>query len=124
MFLHPAFCGHLLGEALHQEQLQAAHVQYVKWLSKILPDKESSRCGRVSEFKCYMRRAGLDKLHDILKDKPMKLSLRAWNKSLVQFYIPNIYIACIYESANGQWMAVKGIVKNVKNIKMDKNREV
>ncbi|XP_060713808.1 uncharacterized protein cfap92 [Tachysurus vachellii] len=92
---------HLAGEALHQEQLQAAHAQYVKWLSKILPDKESSSCGRVSEFKCYMRRAGLDKLHDILKDKPMKLSLRAWNKSLPMPYTDTMKedkLECLHSS--------------------------
>ncbi|KAI5093505.1 hypothetical protein C0J45_16643 [Silurus meridionalis] len=73
---------HLAGEALHQEQLQAAHAQFTRWLSKILPDKKSASCSRISDFKCYMRKAGLDKLHDILKDKPMKRSLRAWNGSL------------------------------------------
>ncbi|KAK3536659.1 hypothetical protein QTP86_015455, partial [Hemibagrus guttatus] len=78
----PPMTIHLAGEALHQEQLQAAHAQYVRWLRKILPDKESASCGRVPEFKCHMRRAGLDKLNDILKDKPMKLSLRAWKESL------------------------------------------
>ncbi|KAG7319071.1 hypothetical protein KOW79_017545 [Hemibagrus wyckioides] len=77
---------HLAGEALHQEKLQAAHAQYVRWLRKILPDKESASCGRVPEFKCHMRRAGLDKLNDILKDKPMKLSLRAWKESLPMPY--------------------------------------
>lgn len=79
-----------LGEVLRQEQLQAAHAQYVRWRNKILPEKESASCGRVPEFKCHTRRVGLDKLHDILKDKPMKLSLRAWTGSLVQAYVVNI----------------------------------
>ncbi|XP_053508523.1 uncharacterized protein cfap92 isoform X2 [Ictalurus furcatus] len=78
----PPITIHLAGETLHQEQLQAAHAQYFRWLRKILPDKASASSGRVPEFKCYMQRAGLDKLHDILKDEPMKLSLRAWRGSL------------------------------------------
>ncbi|KAF4094081.1 hypothetical protein AMELA_G00008640 [Ameiurus melas] len=78
----PPITIHLAGETLHREQLQAAHAQYFRWLRKILPDEASTSCGRVPEFKCYMQRAGLDKLHDILKDKPMKLSLRAWRGSL------------------------------------------
>ncbi|MCI4390182.1 hypothetical protein PGIGA_G00119660 [Pangasianodon gigas] len=82
----PPITIHLAGEALHQEQLQAARAQYVRWLRKILPDKESASCSRVPEFKCHMRKAGLDKLHDILKDKPMKLSLRAWKGSMPMPY--------------------------------------
>ncbi|KAM9443555.1 uncharacterized protein FLJ43738 [Clarias gariepinus] len=78
----PPITIHLAGEVLRQEQLQAAHAQYVRWRNKILPEKESASCGRVPEFKCHTRRVGLDKLHDILKDKPMKLSLRAWTGSL------------------------------------------
>ncbi|XP_062843232.1 uncharacterized protein cfap92 isoform X2 [Trichomycterus rosablanca] len=74
---------HLAGETLHQEQLQAAREQYVRWLRKILPDVESTGSDRVPEFKCHMRRAGLDKLHDLLKDKPMKLTLKkAWKTLL------------------------------------------
>ncbi|KAB5537023.1 hypothetical protein PHYPO_G00114050 [Pangasianodon hypophthalmus] len=82
----PPITIHLAGEALHQEQLQTARAQYVRWLRKILPDKESASCSRVPEFKCHMRKAGLDKLHDILKDKPMKLSLRAWKGSMPMPY--------------------------------------
>ncbi|KAI4875080.1 hypothetical protein NFI96_033378, partial [Prochilodus magdalenae] len=70
---------HLAGESLRQEQLQAAQAQYSKWLMKILPDKDSARSGRVPEFKCHTGRSGLDKLQDLLKDRPMKRSLmRAW----------------------------------------------
>ncbi|XP_066528423.1 uncharacterized protein cfap92 [Hoplias malabaricus] len=67
---------YLAGESLRQEQLQYASAQYSRWLRKILPDKCSAGSGRVPEFKCHMRRAGLDKLQDLLKDKPMKLSLK------------------------------------------------
>lgn len=88
VFPYPAFCGLPLGEALHQEQLQASRTQYIRWRRKILPDKESASCLRVPEFKCHMQRAGLDKPHDMLKDKPMKLSLRAGRGSMVQVYLP------------------------------------
>lgn len=67
------FC---LGEALHEEQLQVAHAQYNRWQRKMLLDEASTGSGRVPEFKCHMSRAGLDKLQDILKDKPMKYSLK------------------------------------------------
>ncbi len=71
--LYLVFC---LGEALHEEQVQAAHAQYNRWQRKMLLDETLTGSGRVPEFKCHMRRAGLDKLQDILKDKPMKYSLK------------------------------------------------
>ncbi|XP_076863682.1 uncharacterized protein cfap92 isoform X2 [Brachyhypopomus gauderio] len=76
----PPFSIHLAGEALRQEQLQTAHAQYARWLKKVLPDKNCLASGRIPEFKCHMRRVGLDKLHDLLKDKPMKISLKSMEK--------------------------------------------
>uniref|UniRef100_A0A9J8DAL0 Si:dkey-57n24.6 n=1 Tax=Cyprinus carpio carpio TaxID=630221 RepID=A0A9J8DAL0_CYPCA len=61
----------LAGEALHE-----IHAQYNRWQRKMLLDESSTESGRVPEFRCHMRRAGLDKLQDILKDKPMKYSLK------------------------------------------------
>ncbi|XP_072521556.1 uncharacterized protein cfap92 [Salminus brasiliensis] len=68
---------YLSGESLRQEQLQTANAQYSRWLKKILPTKDSEGSRRVPEFKCHMRQDGLDKLQDLLKDKPMKPSLRS-----------------------------------------------
>ncbi|XP_073732201.1 uncharacterized protein cfap92 isoform X2 [Misgurnus anguillicaudatus] len=66
---------HLAGESLRDEQLQAAHAQYNRW-RKMLIDEAAKGTGRVPEFKCHMKRADLDKLEDILKDKPRKHSLK------------------------------------------------
>lgn len=68
MYFYLVFC---LGEALHE-----IHAQYNRWQRKMLLDESSTGSGRVPEFRCHMRRAGLDKLQDILKDKPMKYSLK------------------------------------------------
>ncbi|XP_002663836.5 uncharacterized protein CFAP92 isoform X1 [Danio rerio] len=67
---------HLAGESLYEEQIQAARAQHNRWLRKILLGETSTGSGRVPEFRCHMRKANLDKLQDILKDKPMKYSLR------------------------------------------------
>ncbi|XP_059393330.1 uncharacterized protein cfap92 [Carassius carassius] len=61
----------LPGEALHE-----VHAQYNGWQRKMSLDETSTGSGRIPEFRCHMRRAGLDKLQDILKDKPMKYSLK------------------------------------------------
>ncbi|XP_051531509.1 uncharacterized protein cfap92 [Myxocyprinus asiaticus] len=63
---------HLAGET----QFQSEPVQYNRQLKKKMLDETSQESGRVPEFKCHMKRAGLDKLQDILKDKPMKYSLK------------------------------------------------
>ncbi|XP_048028513.1 uncharacterized protein cfap92 isoform X2 [Megalobrama amblycephala] len=60
---------HLTGEALHED------AQY-KWQRTMLLGESSTGSGRLPEFKCHIKRAGLDKLQDILKDKPMKYSLK------------------------------------------------
>lgn len=65
-----------VGEALHEDQLQAAYAQYNRWQRKMLLGESSTGSGRLPEFKCHMKRAGLDKLQDILRDKPMKYSLK------------------------------------------------
>ncbi|XP_028854075.1 uncharacterized protein cfap92 isoform X2 [Denticeps clupeoides] len=78
----PPISIHLAGEALHQEQLQAAHAQYQRWLKKVLPDINSSASRRLPEFKCYMKKANLDKQQDILKDPPMKYSLTSGGMNL------------------------------------------
>ncbi|XP_077058960.1 uncharacterized protein cfap92 [Siphateles boraxobius] len=67
---------HLSGEALHEDQLQAACTQYSRWLRKPPLGESSTGSGRLPDFKCHMKRAGLDKLEDILRDKPMKYSLK------------------------------------------------
>ncbi|XP_050977970.1 uncharacterized protein cfap92 [Labeo rohita] len=67
---------HLAGEPLHEEQLQAAHAQYNRWQRKTLFDETSTGSGRVPEFRCHMKKADLDKLQGILKDRPMKYSLK------------------------------------------------
>ncbi|XP_056591395.1 uncharacterized protein cfap92 isoform X1 [Triplophysa dalaica] len=67
---------HLAGESLHKEQLEAAHAQYNRWMSKMLLDETAKASGRFPEFICHTKRANLDKLDDILKDEPMKYSLR------------------------------------------------
>ncbi|KAK7127703.1 hypothetical protein R3I93_020321 [Phoxinus phoxinus] len=67
---------HLTGEALHEDQLQDAYAQYSRWQRKMLLGESSTGSGRLPEFKCHMKRAGLDKLQDILRDKPMKYSLK------------------------------------------------
>ncbi|XP_051967408.1 uncharacterized protein cfap92 [Xyrauchen texanus] len=65
-------CIHLAGET----QFQSEPVQYNRQLKKKMPYETSQESGRVPGFKCHMKRAGLDKLQDILKDKPMKYSLK------------------------------------------------
>ncbi|XP_067287562.1 uncharacterized protein cfap92 [Pseudorasbora parva] len=67
---------HLAGEALHEEQLQAAHAQCNWRQRKMLHGESSTGSERLPEFKCHMKKAGLDKLQDILKDKPMKNALK------------------------------------------------
>lgn len=42
----------------------------------MLLDETAKASGRFPEFICHTKRADLDKLGDILKDKPMKYSLR------------------------------------------------
>ncbi|TRY91505.1 hypothetical protein DNTS_029475, partial [Danionella cerebrum] len=67
---------HLAGDTLHEEQSQAARAQYNRWLRKAQMSEISGGNGRAPEFRCHMRKAKLDKLQDILKDKPMKYSLK------------------------------------------------
>ncbi|XP_055771497.1 uncharacterized protein LOC129847939 [Salvelinus fontinalis] len=72
---------HLAGERLQREQLQGAQSQYYRWLRKVLPDTghtPAPNCSRVRvpQFSCHMGGADPGKLHDILKDRPMKYSLR------------------------------------------------
>ncbi|XP_036840276.1 uncharacterized protein cfap92 [Oncorhynchus mykiss] len=72
---------HLAGERLQREQLQGAQSQYYRWLRKVLPDAGHTpepNCShvRVPQFSCHMGGADPGKLHDILKDRPMKYSLR------------------------------------------------
>ncbi|XP_064877516.1 uncharacterized protein LOC115128005 [Oncorhynchus nerka] len=72
---------HLAGERLQREQLQGAQSQYYRWLRKVLPDAghtPAPNCShvRVPQFSCHMGGADPGKLHDILKDRPMKYSLR------------------------------------------------
>ncbi|TSK16228.1 hypothetical protein Baya_1099 [Bagarius yarrelli] len=95
---YPKHPGKARVEELEKEKLRAetlcctcCSVCQMKKLKKILPDKESARCYRVPDFKCHMQKTGLDKLHDILKDKPKKLSLKAWTGKLVQLHKHNIY---------------------------------
>ncbi|XP_024000532.1 uncharacterized protein, partial [Salvelinus sp. IW2-2015] len=68
-------------ERLQREQLQGAQSQYYRWLRKVLPDTghtPAPNCSRVRvpQFSCHMGGADPGKLHDILKDRPMKYSLR------------------------------------------------
>ena len=64
------------GEALRQEQCQAAREQYNRWQRKILWDSVVPRVnGQLPEFTCHLRR-GSGKFEEILKDKPQKYSLR------------------------------------------------
>ncbi|XP_045070413.1 uncharacterized protein FLJ43738 [Coregonus clupeaformis] len=70
---------HLAGERLQREQLQTAQSQYSRWLRKVLPDQghtSTPTCSRVPQFSCHMGGADPGKLHDMLKDQPMKYSLR------------------------------------------------
>ncbi|KAK2874198.1 hypothetical protein Q8A67_021351 [Cirrhinus molitorella] len=67
---------HHMSNHLAGESLLAAHAQYNRWQRKTLHDETSTRSGRAPEFRCHMKRDGLDKLQDILKDKPMKYSLK------------------------------------------------
>ncbi|ROI16173.1 hypothetical protein DPX16_12291 [Anabarilius grahami] len=59
-----------VGEALHED------AQYNRWKRTMLLGESSTGSESLPEFKCHMKRAGLDKLQDILKDKPMKYSLK------------------------------------------------
>ncbi|XP_034151770.1 uncharacterized protein cfap92 [Esox lucius] len=74
---------HLAGERLQKEQRQAAQRQYYRWLRKVLPDTRrspvpTSSCSqrRVPQFSCHMGGADPGKLQEMLKDPPMKYSLR------------------------------------------------
>ncbi|XP_062320381.1 uncharacterized protein cfap92 [Osmerus eperlanus] len=70
---------HLAGERLQQEQQQAAWSQYSRWRRKVLPGGSTVSGRRVPEFRCYMGGAPGQlpaKLQNLLKDGPMKYSLR------------------------------------------------
>ncbi|XP_034549083.1 uncharacterized protein cfap92 isoform X2 [Notolabrus celidotus] len=78
---HPVFSPsplsiHLAGDPLRQEQLEAARVQYSRWLEKLLPDSSTKPPGKspCSQFKCHIGNS--QRLQDILKDEPQKYSLR------------------------------------------------
>ncbi|XP_066553891.1 uncharacterized protein cfap92 [Amia ocellicauda] len=62
---------YLAGDRLHEEQLQAARAQYLRWLNKVLATDDQKLSRRSLEFKCH---TGGGK--ELLKDKPMKYSLR------------------------------------------------
>ncbi|KAL1007865.1 hypothetical protein UPYG_G00092710 [Umbra pygmaea] len=64
----------LAGEILEREQQQC---QYYRGLRKVLPDaRHTSHRSRVPEFSCHMGAAGPGKMLGMLKDQPMKYSLR------------------------------------------------
>ncbi|XP_036387660.1 uncharacterized protein FLJ43738 [Megalops cyprinoides] len=66
---------HLAEQTLKQEQLLTASAQYHQ---RALSDEGSPGARTLPEFKCHMRmtQGNLGKLQDLLKDKPMKYSLR------------------------------------------------
>ncbi|XP_015203768.2 uncharacterized protein cfap92 isoform X1 [Lepisosteus oculatus] len=66
----------LAGDHLHDEQLQAARKQYMKWLHKVLATHDMKLNRYSLEFKCHTAGGNMDRFQELLKDKPMKYSLR------------------------------------------------